>query len=135
MLRAGIIVFDGQETILVRTHKGKYSFPKGGMEGAETFIETAWRELYEETGLSNNHVQLINNVYFDEYNQHKKRGKVQIRYFVGYLVKDVEYFEFDGEELQSVEFLHVLDCFQLLNLKDDRKRILLDAYCEYITHI
>ena len=51
----GAIVFTragGQlRFIIVQEKEGHYSFPKGHMEGDETEIQTAVREVYEETGL------------------------------------------------------------------------------------
>ena len=37
--------------VIVEEQSGKYSFPKGHMEGTETELETARREIGEETGL------------------------------------------------------------------------------------
>ena len=37
--------------VIVQEQEGAYSFPKGHMEGDETEIETARREIFEETGL------------------------------------------------------------------------------------
>jgi len=37
--------------VIVQEQNGAYSFPKGHMEGSETEMETARREIYEETGL------------------------------------------------------------------------------------
>ena len=47
---AGIIVFDNDKTILVQTKAGRFSFPKGKRNKSESELETAWRELQEETG-------------------------------------------------------------------------------------
>lgn len=51
----GAIVFtrrDGQLLfVIVQEQAGAYSFPKGHMEGDETEMETARREVWEETGL------------------------------------------------------------------------------------
>ena len=61
----GIIVLDGSKTILVRTPRGNYSYPKGKKEKDETNMETAFRELEEETGLLSTDVELypdINNI-------------------------------------------------------------------------
>lgn len=38
--------------VVVQEMAGAYSFPKGHREGRETEIETARREVFEETGLS-----------------------------------------------------------------------------------
>lgn len=51
----GAIVFTRQNGqilyVIVQEQGGAYSFPKGHMEGDETEIETARREIFEETGL------------------------------------------------------------------------------------
>ena len=44
--RGGQILF-----LIVQERPGGYSFPKGHMEGNETEMETARREIFEETGL------------------------------------------------------------------------------------
>ena len=45
------IAFDTQEKLLmIRTNKGDYKFPGGGMKEAETFQQTLKREIAEETG-------------------------------------------------------------------------------------
>lgn len=44
--RNGQILF-----VVVQERAGTYSFPKGHMEGEETEMETARREIFEETGL------------------------------------------------------------------------------------
>ena len=36
--------------------KGSWQLPQGGLEAGEEPIEAAWRELYEETGLDDQHV-------------------------------------------------------------------------------
>lgn len=46
-------MFDGQvQYLLLMQHNGTWSFPKGHTEPGETELETALRELQEETGLS-----------------------------------------------------------------------------------
>ncbi|MBR6186422.1 MAG: NUDIX domain-containing protein [Clostridia bacterium] len=51
----GAVVFtrtDGDiRYVIVTEKKGAHSCPKGHMEGSETEMETAAREIYEETGL------------------------------------------------------------------------------------
>lgn len=51
----GAVVFTRREGqllfVIVQERPGSYSFPKGHMEGDETEIETARREIFEETGL------------------------------------------------------------------------------------
>ncbi len=51
----GVIVFTGTvddiRFLLVKSRLGVYGFPKGHIEGNENEIETALREVYEETGI------------------------------------------------------------------------------------
>ncbi len=51
----GAVVFTRQqgkiEYLLIRNLSGMYGFPKGHMEPGETELETARREIFEETGL------------------------------------------------------------------------------------
>lgn len=52
----GAILFTHEEGVrkyvLVMEASGSYGFPKGHVEGNETSIETATREIYEETGIT-----------------------------------------------------------------------------------
>lgn len=43
---------DNLQILLLELPSGRYDFPKGKIEKNETFIETAYRELEEETGIT-----------------------------------------------------------------------------------
>ena len=51
----GAVVFThsngGIKYVIIQSLEGYYGFPKGHMEAGETEVETALREIYEETGL------------------------------------------------------------------------------------
>ena len=47
----GCIVIDGRNILLVKQTKGHWSFPKGHMEEGESEIQTAVREVKEETNV------------------------------------------------------------------------------------
>ena len=47
----GIIVNEYKEVVIVNQNHDSWSLPKGHVEDNETFLETAKREIYEETGL------------------------------------------------------------------------------------
>ena len=56
---AGVFVFVDKKVLLVKrapgkSHAGKWGSPGGKQEGSETLIETACRELFEETGIQLN---------------------------------------------------------------------------------
>lgn len=133
---AGIIVINGNETILVKNRRGNYSFPKGKIERGESIIDAAWRELQEETGLTSENIELVGNgnefKFIDEYSS---RGNLSIRYFIGKLIKNVEKFTFDPQELQDVQFFKIEDISKLNNLRENRKTIAVSAftYCSSIS--
>ena len=49
----GIIINEFKEIVIVNQNNDSWSLPKGHVEKNETVLETAKREIYEETGLSN----------------------------------------------------------------------------------
>ena len=55
----GIVLFNSDEFLLIQHpaksngDRGHWDFPKGHVEGSETELETAKRELIEETGIVN----------------------------------------------------------------------------------
>ena len=122
---SGVIVFKGNETVIVTTENDRCSFPKGKRNKKETDLETAFRELEEETGLTKDHVELIDGIVIDETSNN---GNPSVRYFVGRLIKDIDEFTFDKDELKKVEWHRVEDAMKLEGLKDRRKQILAIAH-------
>ncbi|KYK27657.1 MAG: hypothetical protein AYK19_06530 [Theionarchaea archaeon DG-70-1] len=49
----GAVVYHGDEFLLLHYEAGHWGFPKGNRERGETKLETAVREIEEETGLKN----------------------------------------------------------------------------------
>lgn len=47
----GAVIFKNNQVLLIKSVKGHWSFPKGHVEGDETELETAYREILEETNL------------------------------------------------------------------------------------
>ena len=81
----GAIVFtrrDGQLLyVIVQEMGGAYSFPKGHVEGDETEMETARREVFEETGLRPAFLPGFRET--DEYDLAEKPGtRKQVVYFL-----------------------------------------------------
>jgi len=145
---ARIIVFDRTKTILVSTERGNFSFPKGKLKIAkgkskrnknknkeffdgdknETEVDGAWRELGEETGLTKEHVKLIEEVPIDELSD---KGHPSVRYFVGVLVKPHDKITFDKDELAAVGWHDVEEALQLEKFKNARKMVLEQAWNKY----
>lgn len=79
---------DQLKFLVVRHNVGHWSFPKGHPEGNETEIESALRELREETGI--NQVKLVSNWEASERYQFKGHGSGEIihktvKYFLGWV--------------------------------------------------
>jgi len=128
---AGVIVFDNDKTVVVTSDRNRNSFPKGKRNRKETDLETAFRELEEETGLTHDHVELIEDFCIDETSNNNHPS---VRYFVGKLVKPHTKFTFDEDELQKVEWHRIEDALKLEGLKDRRKEILGLAHAKFMSH-
>ena len=92
----GAIVFTraggGIRYVIVTEKEGAHSYPKGHMEGGETEMETAAREIYEETGLKPAFLPGFRAE--DEYDLAEKPGtRKRVVYFLA---------EFGGEALSPV---------------------------------
>lgn len=72
--------------LLVQHNSGHWSFPKGGIKKGETEIETAQRELKEETGIIA--FEILNNIWFTKKYSFKKDGQSYdktVRYFLAWV--------------------------------------------------
>ncbi|WEG12840.1 NUDIX hydrolase [Pullulanibacillus sp. KACC 23026] len=80
-LASGIIVLNARnnEILLVRDKYG-WSLPKGSTESGESFLETAKRELLEETGLGINNVENV--AFITEYKTKEYGQYLQVYYEV-----------------------------------------------------
>ena len=69
-------------------YKGKYNFVGGKVEEGETNYEAAYRELFEETGISKDYIKLD---HFMDLNYFKYNNNIQVYY--GILKHDVNLVE------------------------------------------
>ena len=76
---------DGRDLFLLVRHKaGHWSFPKGHAEPGETEVQTARRELSEETGITA--CDLVNDAVFAEtYPIPKRSIEKTVKYFLGFV--------------------------------------------------
>jgi len=126
IVKAGVIVLrewnGSYQTITVKgSRTGNWSFPKGKRKRGEPVIDTAWRELLEETGLYSNDVKLLHLSYIDE---EAKKGK--IRYFIAILrsKKEAPFFKFTTAEIKQVKWMPISN-HELLS--PSRKKVLQQA--------
>lgn len=123
----GVIVFYEKWTVVVKTKKNFYSFPKGRKEVGETDIFTAFRELKEETNIESDNIELIYDI-LDERNENSP--DVSVRYYIGKLKQKVALSFQDPNELVEVKYMKVEDVLKLSNryIKPERKQLLEKAY-------
>lgn len=123
---AGFIVLskDMTKVVIVSTHANNLGFPKGKRNRFESYMQTALRELEEETGLTSNEINIVENVFFDEMSL---RGHPATRYFVALIKDEHTEFFFDEEELEEVCWLSCDELLESDNFRDTRKIILKDA--------
>lgn len=128
----GIIVFYNDLTVVVKTEKGRYSYPKGKKEKGETHLETAYRELKEESNIDSNDIDLYpESVFIDE--RKGNNNNISVRYFIGKLKHQKPVSFMDPDELDEVKYMRVIDVLTLPNenMMERRKTILSHAYSIY----
>jgi 8-oxo-dGTP pyrophosphatase MutT (NUDIX family) len=120
---SGFIILSPQndKTILVKTHMGNFSFPKGKRKKSETYMETALRELKEETGLTEDDIIIKKDQYFDEKSY---KGNPSVRYFIANAKKSDDVMTFSLDELEDSKWYDIEKVFLLKKIKNSRKEIL-----------
>ncbi len=119
----GIIPFVKQnhkiKFLLVQHQAGHWSFPKGRIKKGEREIETAKRELVEETGLKD--FEILKNICFTEKYGFEKDGKKydkEVRYFLA-LVKSSKV-KLSRSELQAYRWLGFKEAVKLITHESAR---------------
>ena len=109
--------------VIIKSSEGFYGFPKGHIENNETEIETAFREIYEETGLK---VVFIDG--FKTTDQHPIPNKPNVIKHITYFLAtyDNQTINYQKEELSDAELMtyeQAQSAFQF----ESTKRILKEA--------
>ena len=111
----GAVIFKEEAVLLIKSVKGHWSFPKGHMENEETEVETAHREIFEETNLE---------VILNE----KKRIVINYSPFPG-VIKDVVYFyatykagniRRQIEEVEDIGWFTINQAFELITFESEK---------------
>jgi len=115
-----VIVFQAshREYLLVRAGKhGHWGFPKGTAEPGEDPIETAIRELEEETGIRD--VDIIPDKQFEHHYKMKANGADKhVTFFVGAV--DKKSVKIDKDEVSDHRWLEIDDALEQLTYESAR---------------
>jgi len=125
-------VNDALEFLLIKSSRGHWGFPKGHMNQGESEMETAMRELKEETGITN--IICIDDVYFETTYSPKEFGEVvlkTVKYFLG-MVGENSTISIDGDEVAHYEWVTLDMIGSFTEMKDCLKEMLSKAN-EYLT--
>lgn len=121
-------VQDGQTQILLIKHEngGHWAFPKGHVEHEETEIETAKREILEETGL----IAQIDTEFRSVVTYSPKKGTMKDVVYFAATVNDAEPVAQPGE-VEKICWIPLKEALRVINY-ENYKKVLRD-YIEYIT--
>lgn len=124
---AGCVVFrkNKTEVCLIATHSKIYGFPKGKLNKGESHIEGALRELKEETGITMDQIEPLNeNKYLDEPSQSGKQPAIRL-FVTNTLNNNIKLKQEDEGEIFECKWFSIADAFKLLMPK--RQQILNQA--------
>jgi 8-oxo-dGTP pyrophosphatase MutT (NUDIX family) len=117
----------GFQMLLIYHQKGRHwSFPKGHQDPGETDLETAKRELKEETGLEIEAL-ISEDVYKEQYTFYKLHQKVHktVTYFPAFVKGTLE---LQAEEILEARWLFIPDAIAYLTFKE-AKEICHKVFC------
>lgn len=120
----GIVpVFESGEKhffLLIKHSNGHWSFPKGHADEGEMEIETAKRELEEETGIRD--YKLVGNASFSEQYTFQKEGNLVnkiVKYFLA-IVQNQD-IRIQPEEISDYKWVEFDDAIKLITHKEARE--------------
>ena len=125
----GAIVFTNDaesiKYVIIESKEGFFGFPKGHIEKDETEIETAKREVLEETGLQ---VEFLDGFRTEDSHPFQRNGETRMKHIVYFLAKFSDQIPIAQEtELNSIHLMDyktALSSFQF----ESSKRILTEAH-------
>jgi 8-oxo-dGTP pyrophosphatase MutT (NUDIX family) len=121
----GIILFynfpRSRKYLLVKQHQGHWGFPKGHIEKGEKLIETAIRELKEETGIKK--IEFIKRKILLRDNYSFNNSNAKIIKIVDYFIAEslVEKVKIDFDEIINYKWLTFGKSLERLTFKESSK--------------
>lgn len=121
----GLVINDNNEFLLIQ-RKGRWDLPKGRLETNENLLETAKREISEETGLEEKFLNLIGKLGPTVYN--KKQQLRQANWFLfRYEDANASFFPQTSEGITMCKWVsHDLIPYYFSNMRNYSKKVLLE---------
>ncbi|MBR2786833.1 MAG: NUDIX domain-containing protein [Clostridia bacterium] len=117
----GAVVFDGGKVLTIQQVAGHWGFPKGHVEEGETEVETALREIKEETNLN---VEINEKFRYVEHYSPEENVEKDVVFFVANKIGGE--LTVQKEEVLKAEWLLPSEAMQILTF-ESTKRVLKKA--------
>jgi len=107
----------------------EWEFPKGRKNNNETDLNCALREFSEETGYSNNLLNVVDNVLpFEEIFIGSNYKSYKHKYFLAYMEKNIDFLDnFQKSEVSKLEWKTYEECIKCLRPSNKEKRKIIDC--------
>lgn len=120
----GAIVIQGEKILVIQQAAGHWGFPKGHVEDGETEVETAIREIKEETNLD---VEIDESHRYVEHYSPKEGVEKDVVLFVAKMIGGE--IKAQEEEVQKIKWLSYEDAIQTITY-DNSRSVLKKAWKE-----
>lgn len=112
----GAIIFSDNKVLMIKSKNGYYGFPKGHMENSETEMETAIREVKEETNID---IEIHSNFKSSLSYTIEDKIEKEVVYFIGYpisfnIIPQIE-------EIDEIKWVSINDVESLLQFDNIKK--------------
>lgn len=118
----GVVPICGEDVLLL-LHRGggHWSFPKGHADPGETSIETALRELHEETGVELSAEALQSQEYRQQYRNPRNGRLKEVVYFVGSIPSQArDRIVIQRSEISDYRWVALADAHTILTHDEDK---------------
>lgn len=120
----GAIIIDNAKVLLVKHNKGHWDFPKGHMEQGETEVQTAIREVKEETNINIDIDEMKR--YVVTYNPEPNVVKEVVFFIAKKIDGDILLQEAEISEAEWLEYSQALEQITFQTNKDLLKKVIKD---------
>ena len=124
----GCIIIEDNKVLLIQQNKGNWGFPKGHVEENETEMETAIREVKEETNID---VEIVDTKRYNEQYITDRGNEKEVVYFLAKKISGI--IKPQETEIRNIEWCGFSDAIKKItyeNTTNILKNVLDDKKCE-----